>query len=163
MRAALQLADQGLKDPEDSINLRQRAAANNFWAQHLLRTGRPDEALATARKVVSWFEPILGSDTELPLIHRLTEAHPSVKVGRNIGLFGMSDIQKNSKGELIAPYNGTHPAMKALGAYFREQGLFSFSGIRAKRHKLSKLIQEASIGWNLLTTMAVLTGIVSVL
>jgi len=57
---------------------------------------------------------------------RLTEKHPSVKVGRCIGLFGMIDIQKNSAGEPLAPYNGTHPAMKALGAKFLELGLFTF-------------------------------------
>lgn len=57
---------------------------------------------------------------------RLTAKHPSLKVGRNIGLFGMLDIQKNSEGELIAPYNGSHPAMKAANAYCRERGLFTF-------------------------------------
>jgi taurine--2-oxoglutarate transaminase len=57
---------------------------------------------------------------------RLQAKHPSVKEGRCIGLFGMIDVQKNSAGELIAPYNGTHPAMKQLGAFFREQGMFTF-------------------------------------
>ena len=57
---------------------------------------------------------------------RLQEAHPSVKEGRCIGLFGMMDLRKNSSGEPLAPYNGSHPAMAELGAYFREQGLFTF-------------------------------------
>lgn len=57
---------------------------------------------------------------------RLQAKHPSVREGRQIGLFGMIDVQKNSKGESIAPYNGTHPAMGKLGAFFREQGLFTF-------------------------------------
>lgn len=57
---------------------------------------------------------------------RLQAKHPSVREGRQIGLFGMIDIQKNSKGESIAPYNGSHPAMTKLGAFFREQGLFTF-------------------------------------
>jgi len=57
---------------------------------------------------------------------RLQAKHVSVREGRQIGLFGMIDIQKNSKGESIAPYNGTHPAMAKLGAFFREQGLFTF-------------------------------------
>jgi len=57
---------------------------------------------------------------------RLQKKHVSVAEGRCIGLFGMMDIRKNSKGELIAPYNGTHPAMAKLAAFFREKGLFTF-------------------------------------
>ncbi len=57
---------------------------------------------------------------------RLQAKHPSMKTGRCIGLFGMIDVQKNSEGDLIAPYNGTHPAMKELGAFFRAQGMFTF-------------------------------------
>ncbi len=56
----------------------------------------------------------------------LAAKHPSFKEGRLIGLFGMVDIRKNSAGDLIAPYNGTHPAMTKLSAFFREEGLFSF-------------------------------------
>lgn len=57
---------------------------------------------------------------------RLTEKHPSVKEGRCLGLFGMVDLQKNSAGERMAPYNGTSEAMKALGKAFDERGLFTF-------------------------------------
>ena len=57
---------------------------------------------------------------------RLQEKHPSVKEGRCIGLFGMMDLQKSSRGERLAPYNGTHPAMGKLGKHFRDNGLFTF-------------------------------------
>ncbi|MEC8023911.1 MAG: aminotransferase class III-fold pyridoxal phosphate-dependent enzyme, partial [Myxococcota bacterium] len=57
---------------------------------------------------------------------RLVAKHPSAREGRQLGLFGMMDVQKNSAGELLAPYNGSHPAMKAFGAFLREQGLFTF-------------------------------------
>ena len=57
---------------------------------------------------------------------RLTKQHPSLKEGRCIGLFGMLDVQKNTKGELIAPYNGSHPAMGKLAKFLDEQGLFTF-------------------------------------
>lgn len=56
---------------------------------------------------------------------RLTAAHPSVAEARNIGLFGMFDIRKNPR-ELIAPYNGAHPAMGKLARFFRDEGLFTF-------------------------------------
>ncbi|MBI3179961.1 MAG: aminotransferase class III-fold pyridoxal phosphate-dependent enzyme, partial [Deltaproteobacteria bacterium] len=57
---------------------------------------------------------------------RLKAKHVSVKEGRCIGLFGMIDLRKNSKGEPFAPYNGAHPAMTALGKAFSEAGLFTF-------------------------------------
>jgi taurine--2-oxoglutarate transaminase len=66
-------------------------------------------------------EPVMRSEMD-----RLEAKHPSMKTGRCIGLFGMIDVQKNSAGDLIAPYNGTHPAMKELGAFFRAQGMFTF-------------------------------------
>jgi taurine--2-oxoglutarate transaminase len=57
---------------------------------------------------------------------RLQAKHPSVAEGRNIGLFGMMDLRKNSKGEPLAPYNGSHPAMNDLAAFFKKEGLFTF-------------------------------------
>ncbi len=59
-------------------------------------------------------------------MQRLEERHRSVKAFRQIGLFGMVDIQKNAAGDLIAPYNGTHPAMQKLARFFRDNGLFTF-------------------------------------
>ena len=59
-------------------------------------------------------------------IARLKAKHPSLKEGRVLGLFGMIDIQKNSRGDLIAPYNGAHPAMGQLAKFFRDEGLFTF-------------------------------------
>lgn len=57
---------------------------------------------------------------------RLTAKHPCIRQARNIGLFGMVDLQKNAQGERMAPYNGTSPAMKRLGELFREHYLFTF-------------------------------------
>jgi taurine--2-oxoglutarate transaminase len=57
---------------------------------------------------------------------RLKAKHPSVREGRCIGLFGMVDVQKNANGDRIAPYNGSHPAMKALGKFFLDNGMFTF-------------------------------------
>ncbi len=57
---------------------------------------------------------------------RLTDEHPCVKEGRNIGLFGMIDLQKNEDGERMAGYNETTEPMKELGRFFRNEGLFTF-------------------------------------
>ncbi len=57
---------------------------------------------------------------------RLKAKHPSVKTGRCIGMFGIMEVQKNAAGEPMAPYNGSHPAMDKLAAFFRDNGLFTF-------------------------------------
>jgi taurine--2-oxoglutarate transaminase len=57
---------------------------------------------------------------------RLQARHPSMGAGRCIGLFGMIDLRRSSRGEPLAPYNGSHPAMERLGKFFREEGLFTF-------------------------------------
>jgi taurine--2-oxoglutarate transaminase len=57
---------------------------------------------------------------------RLVARHPSAREGRAIGLFGIMDVQKNSRGDLIAPYNGAHPAMAELDRFFKTNGLFTF-------------------------------------
>ncbi|MBA2662867.1 MAG: aminotransferase class III-fold pyridoxal phosphate-dependent enzyme [Bradymonadaceae bacterium] len=57
---------------------------------------------------------------------RLQARHVSFKEGRAIGLFGMIDLRKNSAGDAMAPYNGSHPAMGQLGKFFRDNGLFTF-------------------------------------
>jgi len=57
---------------------------------------------------------------------RLQAKHPSFCEGRCIGLFGMIDVRKNSKNEPLAPYNGSHPAMNQLAAFFKKEGLFTF-------------------------------------
>lgn len=59
-------------------------------------------------------------------IDRLTAKHPSVKGGRCIGLFGMVDIQKNSAGDPIVPFNTSSPVMVAFAKRLLENGLFTF-------------------------------------
>ncbi|MBT9557045.1 MAG: aminotransferase class III-fold pyridoxal phosphate-dependent enzyme, partial [Myxococcales bacterium] len=60
-------------------------------------------------------------------LHRMKEKHPSVLNVRNTGLFGIVELQKDKAGTPLAPYNGTHPAMAELNAYFKANGLFTFS------------------------------------
>ncbi|MDF1565241.1 MAG: aminotransferase class III-fold pyridoxal phosphate-dependent enzyme [Deltaproteobacteria bacterium] len=57
---------------------------------------------------------------------RLQAKHPSVKEGRCLGLFGMMDLQKSADGTRAAGYNENSPVMAKLGAFFRENGLFTF-------------------------------------
>lgn len=66
-------------------------------------------------------EPVMKEE-----MARLQKKHPSMKAGRAIGLFGMIDLQKNAKGEPLAPYAQPSPVMTELGKFFRENGLFTF-------------------------------------
>src|SRR5687768_2050078 len=54
----------------------------------------------------------------------LAKKHPSVGAVRSIGLFGIVELVRNRK--TMEPSNGTSPEMKALGAFFRENGLYTF-------------------------------------
>ena len=56
----------------------------------------------------------------------MIDKHPSAKSARQIGLFGMMDVQKNAKGEPFAGFNSTHPVMTALAKHFRDNGMFTF-------------------------------------
>ncbi|MCB9547451.1 MAG: aminotransferase class III-fold pyridoxal phosphate-dependent enzyme [Myxococcales bacterium] len=66
-------------------------------------------------------QPVMTAHME-----RMKQKHPSVKAYRNIGLFGMMDLQKDAAGTPAAPYNGGSPAMGALGKFFRDNGMFTF-------------------------------------
>ncbi|MDQ3169650.1 MAG: aminotransferase class III-fold pyridoxal phosphate-dependent enzyme [Acidobacteriota bacterium] len=57
----------------------------------------------------------------------LAAKHPSVGAVRSIGLFGIVELVRDRRTmEPMAPFNGTSPEMKALGAFFREHGLYTF-------------------------------------
>jgi taurine---2-oxoglutarate transaminase len=56
----------------------------------------------------------------------LQDKHPSVKAFRQIGLFGMVDLQTDTEGTPMAPYNGSHPAMGEMNTFLRDNGLFTF-------------------------------------
>jgi len=57
----------------------------------------------------------------------LAARHPSVGAVRNIGLFGIVELTRNpATREPLAPFGGTSPEMKALDAFFRQEGLYTF-------------------------------------
>jgi taurine--2-oxoglutarate transaminase len=61
------------------------------------------------------------------LLSDLQAEHPSVGDVRSIGLFGIVELVRNrSTREPLAPYNGTSPEMQKLGAFFRENGFYTF-------------------------------------
>jgi taurine---2-oxoglutarate transaminase len=57
----------------------------------------------------------------------LAARHPSVGAVRSLGLFGVVELIRNPRTrEPLAPFAGTSPEMAALGAFFREEGLYTF-------------------------------------
>ena len=61
------------------------------------------------------------------LLQNLERKHAIVGATRSIGLFGIVELVKDRKTmEPLAPFNGTSPAMQALGKFFRQEGLYTF-------------------------------------
>jgi taurine--2-oxoglutarate transaminase len=61
------------------------------------------------------------------LLEEMAKKHPSVGAVRSIGLFGVIELVRHrATSEPMAPFNGTSPEMTALGAFFRQEGLFTF-------------------------------------
>jgi taurine--2-oxoglutarate transaminase len=52
--------------------------------------------------------------------------HPSVGAHRNLGLFGILDLVRSREPFTpLTPFNGTSDEMKAIGKYFRDNGLYT--------------------------------------
>jgi taurine--2-oxoglutarate transaminase len=87
-------------------------------------------ALATIR--VYEEDDLIGNAARLgPVMRqhheRLAAKHPSVGAHRNIGLFGILDlVRSQDPWTPMAPFNGTSDEMKAIGKFFRENGLYTF-------------------------------------
>ena len=57
----------------------------------------------------------------------LQRKHPCIGLTRNIGLFGILELVRDrTTMEPLAPFNGTSAEMKAIAAYLREHGLYTF-------------------------------------
>ena len=91
-------------------------------------------ACATALATIAVYEDegLLDNAVKLGAVLRermkeLEKKHPSVGTTRNIGLFGLFEVVRNRETfEPMAPFNGHSEEMMALGAFFREQGLYTF-------------------------------------
>jgi taurine--2-oxoglutarate transaminase len=65
-----------------------------------------------------------------PVMRRHHEAlyarHPSVGAHRNLGVFGILDlVRSRDPYEPLTPFNGTSDEMKAIGRFFRDNGLYT--------------------------------------
>jgi taurine--2-oxoglutarate transaminase len=91
-------------------------------------------SLAAALATISVYEQddLIGNAQRLgPVLQahheRLAAKHPSVGAHRNLGLFGIIDlVRSRDPWTPMTPYNGTSDEMKAIGKFFRENGLYTF-------------------------------------
>jgi taurine--2-oxoglutarate transaminase len=70
----------------------------------------------------------IGRDVLGPGLRELAERHPSVGEVRGMGVFwGVELVRDRQTREPLAPYGGTSPAMNALVAACKDQGLLPFT------------------------------------
>ena len=92
-------------------------------------------SLAAALATISVYEEddLIGNAQRLgPVMRRhherLRDKHPSVGSIRNLGLFGIIDlVRSRDPWTPLTPYNGTSDEMKAIGKFFRDNGLYTFA------------------------------------
>jgi taurine--2-oxoglutarate transaminase len=65
-------------------------------------------------------EPVMNAEME-----KLKAKHPSVRTHRNIGLFGVIELQKDKHGTPMAPYGGSHPSIPKFSKALQENGLWT--------------------------------------
>jgi taurine--2-oxoglutarate transaminase len=89
-------------------------------------------SLAAALATIGVYEEddLIGNAARMGEVMRrhheaLAAKHPSVGAHRNIGLFGILDlVRSQDPWTPITPFNGTSDEMKAIGKFFRENGLY---------------------------------------
>jgi taurine--2-oxoglutarate transaminase len=120
------LGAMGISDP-----IARHFEDNVFWGGLTYNSHCLGLATALANIEVLYDEGLIDNAARLGALmrsemDRLQAKHPSVREGRCIGLFGMMDIRRNSRGDRICGYNQTHPAMAELSKFFWDNGLFTF-------------------------------------
>jgi taurine--2-oxoglutarate transaminase len=89
-------------------------------------------SLAAALATIGVYEEddLIGNAARMGEVMRrhheqLAAKHPSVGAHRNLGLFGILDlVRARDPWTPITPFNGTSDEMKAIGKFFRDNGLY---------------------------------------
>lgn len=90
-------------------------------------------SLAAALATIGVYEEddLIGNAARMGEVMRrhheaLAAKHPSVGAHRNLGLFGILDlVRSHDPWTPLTPFNGTSDEMKAIGKFFRENGLYT--------------------------------------
>jgi len=89
-------------------------------------------SLAAALATIEVYEEddLIGNAARMGEVMRrhheaLAARHPSVGAHRNIGLFGILDlVRSQDPWTPLTPFNGTSDEMKAIGKFFRDNGVY---------------------------------------
>ena len=77
----------------------------------------------------------------------LAAKHPSVGAHRNLGLFGILDlVRRRDPWTPMTPFNGTSDEMKAVGKYFRENGLYTMIAEQLDPHEPAAVHHRGAAG-----------------
>jgi len=121
--------------PLGAVGMRQRIA--DYFKDKVfyggLTYGSHPIACATALAAIAAYEEddLIGNARRMGevmtrLMRELMEAHPSVGVTRNVGLFGIVElVRSRATMEPLAPFNGASPEMAALNRELRAAGLYT--------------------------------------
>ena len=122
--------------PLGAVGLRKPVAdyfdTHTFWSG-LTYNSHPLGCAAALGTIAAYEEDdMVGNARRMGEVMRrhhldLQRRHPCVGLVRNIGLFGILElVRSRTTMEPLAPFNGTSPEMKAIGAHLRDHGLYTF-------------------------------------
>ncbi|MHB8458513.1 MAG: aminotransferase class III-fold pyridoxal phosphate-dependent enzyme [Candidatus Limnocylindrales bacterium] len=111
-------------------------------------------SLAAALATIEVYEEddLIGNAARMGLVMRahheaLAAKHPSVGAHRSLGLFGILDLVRSREPyEPLTPFNGTSDEMKAIGTFFRENGLYTMIANNSIHTNPPLCISEAQLG-----------------
>ena len=121
--------------PLGAVAMNHRIAAHfdtNFYYGGLTYSSHAISCAAALANIGVYEEDgLLENATRLGAVMRrhheeLAAKHPSVGAHRNLGLFGILDlVRSHDPWTPLTPFNGTSDEMKAIGRFFRENGLYT--------------------------------------
>jgi len=111
-------------------------------------------SLAAALATIEVYEAddLIGNADRMGVVMRahheaLAAKHPSVGAHRSLGLFGILDLVRSREPyEPLTPFNGTSDEMKAIGKFFRENGLYTMIANNSIHTNPPLCITEAQLG-----------------
>jgi len=111
-------------------------------------------SLAASLATIEVYEEddLIGNAARMGVVMRahheaLAARHPSVGAHRSLGLFGILDLVRSREPyEPLTPFNGTSDEMKAIGKFFRDNGLYTMIANNSIHTNPPLCITEAQLG-----------------
>jgi taurine---2-oxoglutarate transaminase len=120
--------------PLGALGLRPEVAAhfddNVFWSGLTYNSHPIGVAAALATIAVYEQDGLIENARKMGDVmarhhQELKDRHPSVGAARNIGLFGILELVKNSRNEPLSPFNVTNDVMAKVNRYLLDHGVYT--------------------------------------